>query len=76
MKQTIPARYEDGVFKPLVPPELTEGQQVTLVLLTPPSGPDKVLELATKVHEGLSREQIDEIEHIALDRRHLLRIDL
>ena len=34
MKRSIPAKYEDGVFKPLVPPDVAEGQCVTLVLQT------------------------------------------
>ncbi len=70
MKQTVDAVYEEGVFKPLKSPKLPEGQHVRLEIETPPAkSSDDLLELAAKVYEGLSDEQIDEIEKIALDRR-------
>ena len=68
MKQTIDAIYENGTFKPVEPAKVnvSEGQRVTLVvddqLLLEP------LRLAAHVYEGLSAQEIDEIEHIALDR--------
>jgi predicted DNA-binding antitoxin AbrB/MazE fold protein len=68
MKQAIDAVYENGVFKPVHPDQIhiPNGQHVTLVvdndLLPEP------LRLAASVYEGLSSEEIDEIEKIALDR--------
>ena len=61
------ALLEDGVFQPLtdMTPTIPEGQQVRLVVEPMPD----VLELATRVYEGLSDLEIDEIEAVALDRR-------
>lgn len=68
MKQAIDAVYENGVFKPIHPDQVhaANRQHVTLVVdndfLPEPLG------LAARVYEGLSTEEIDEIEKIALDR--------
>lgn len=70
MKQTVNAIYENGVFRPLKTPEISEGQQVRLIVETrSDSNPEDLLELAAQVYQGLSAEQIDEIEQIALNRR-------
>lgn len=70
MKQTINAIYENGVFRPLKSPDISEGQQVRLIVeTTSDPTPEELLELAAKVYQGLSAEQIDEIEQIALNRR-------
>lgn len=70
MKQTINAIYENGVFRPLKSPERSEGQQVRLIVETTSDlTPEELLELAAQVYQGLSAEQIDEIEQIALNRR-------
>ena len=69
MKQTINAIYENGVFRPLKSPEISEGQQVRLIVETTSDlTPEDLLELAAQVYQGLSAEQIDEIEQIALKR--------
>ncbi|MBM4047813.1 MAG: DUF104 domain-containing protein, partial [Planctomycetes bacterium] len=34
MKYTLEAVYENGIFRPLRPPELPEGQQVRLMVET------------------------------------------
>ena len=67
--QTLQAVYENGVFRPLVPLEelLTEGQKVRLRVERPLS-PKEMTELAASVYEGLSEEEIAEIEKIILDR--------
>lgn len=70
MQHILDAVYENGVFRPLKPPEIPEGQQVRLVIessATPK--PDEMLKLAAQVYQGLSDQEIDEIEQIALDRR-------
>lgn len=69
MKQTLDAIYENGVFRPLKSPKISEGQKVKLTVETNlVSSPDDMLELAAQVYQGLSAEQIDEIEKIALAR--------
>jgi len=74
MEQTLEAIYKDGVFKPLNPPEISDGQQVRLIVEVPPQlTPEELLELATQVYQGLSDKEIDDIEQIALDRRNLFR---
>ena len=70
MKQTMDAVYEDGVFKPMKPPKLSEGQHVRIEIETPfEKSFDDLLELAAKVYEGLSADDIDGIEKIAHGRR-------
>jgi len=70
MRQTLEAVYENGVFKPLRPPEIANGQQVRLMIetLSQPSA-DDLLELAAQVYQGFSEKDMDEIESIALNRR-------
>jgi predicted DNA-binding antitoxin AbrB/MazE fold protein len=70
MSQTIGAVYERGVFRPLEPVELPEGERVELAI-SPAGGyltPAEMEALAGRVYEGLSEEEIDEIEAMALDR--------
>jgi predicted DNA-binding antitoxin AbrB/MazE fold protein len=70
MQQTLDAIYENGVFRPLKQPTISDGQQVRLIVETStPSNVDDLLELAAGVYEGLSDKQIDEIEQLALNRR-------
>ena len=69
MKTTIDAVYENGVFRPLKAPGIPQGKQVRLEVDVPDDGsPDEVLALATTVLDGLSEEDIREIESITLDR--------
>ncbi len=65
MKQTINAIYEKGVF--LENLAISEGKQVRLTMETSSDTTD-LLELAAQVYQGLSEEEIDEIEQIALNR--------
>lgn len=70
MKQTLEAIYENGVFRPLKSLKLSEGQQVWLMVETNLEWtPEDMLNLAAQVYQGLSDEQVDEIEQIALNRR-------
>ena len=68
---TVEAVFERGVFKPLEPVELPEGQSVTLSFvphkLTREEAEAEVAEMG-KVYEGLTDEEIAEVEPIALDR--------
>ncbi len=68
-QQTIEAVYEHGTFKVVHPEkvDLPNGQKVSIIVerrLTP----QEMSDLAGSVYDGLSKEEIDEIERIALDR--------
>lgn len=68
MAKSCEAVFENGVFRPLTAPsDITEGQRVKLTVEA--ETPEDVLSLAAKVYDGLSGDEIDEIERIALDRR-------
>lgn len=71
VSQTIKVVYENGVFRPLTPPELQieEGDEV-FVTVEHRLSPKEMTKLAASVYEGLSEEEIKEIERIALDRTH------
>jgi len=70
MSRVIDAVFSDGNFKPLNGDRLplSEGQRVRLIIETPPDSDKDLLELAGQVYEGLSDEQVREIETIAVDR--------
>lgn len=68
--KVLEAVYEEGVLKPLQDPELDEHQRVVIELR--PSSSEKVasnrLQAWQEVYEGLSDEDVAEVEQIALDR--------
>jgi predicted DNA-binding antitoxin AbrB/MazE fold protein len=68
-KQFIDAVFEHGVLRPLteIQPPIPEGQQVRLLVETDEPLPH-ALELATLVYDGLTEQEVEEIERIALDR--------
>ncbi len=70
MTQTIEAIYQNGIFKPVTPLEedFSEGEMVELTVKNKKLSPEEMLKLASQVYEGLSEEDIEEIEKIALDR--------
>lgn len=69
MHETLDAVYENGVFRPLGHPAVAEDKRVRLRVEPACSVPPQdLLDLAAKVYEGLSEEEIDEVERIALDR--------
>jgi predicted DNA-binding antitoxin AbrB/MazE fold protein len=70
MSQTIEAVYQDGVFRPLRPlsPEPVDGAQVLINVESRDERRNRIMDLADNFYEGLSEEDIDEIEKIALDR--------
>lgn len=71
MQQTVEAVYENGLFRPLQALDLSEGQEVQLVIKSKNQiSPSQMLQLASAVYQGFSSEQIDDIEQIALDRQH------
>lgn len=68
--ETLEAIFEHGSFRlihPLTLP-LRDGQRVRLVVETEES-PDAILALAARVYDGLSPQDITEVEQIALQRR-------
>ncbi len=67
---TVEAIFENGVFRPLTEPTalVSEGQHVRLMVELPDATED-ILALVTSVYDGLSSEEIDELEQIALDRQ-------
>ena len=70
MTQTLDAVFENGGFKPVDNGSLpfSEGQRVKLTVEVPSESEDNLVELAGQVYEGLSEEDIGEIEKLALDR--------
>ena len=69
MTATVEAVYENGVFRPETPPALAEGAHVTLIVESAAAGgPDEVLRLATQVYAGMSSQDVDEVERIAVRR--------
>ena len=68
--QTVDAILEHGTFhvmQPLSVP-LRDGQRVRLVI-EPDESPETILALAANVYAGLSPQEINEVEQIALQRR-------
>ena len=71
INQTLDAVFQNGAFHQLSPsPAWNEGQQVRLIVEV--EEPD-VLALAAEVLDGLSDEEKEEVERIALERRDLLQ---
>ena len=68
MTQVLDAVYEHGVFRPITlpGPPLIEGQHVRITVET--DTPEDILGLAAKVYEGLSEQDVNDVERIALDR--------
>ena len=66
---TYNAVFEGGVFRVLTPAEIdvSEGETVRLVV-EPIASPEDILELATRVYEGFSEEDLEELENIILER--------
>ena len=75
MSQILDAIFEDGSFKPVDNGSLpfSEGQRVKLIVEVPAEAQGDLIELAGEVYKGLSDEDTDEIERIALDREHFFR---
>lgn len=70
MSQTVEAIYQNGMFKPLNPisKEIAEGETVEITIIEKKLSPEEMLKLASQIYEGLSDEDIAEVERIALDR--------
>jgi predicted DNA-binding antitoxin AbrB/MazE fold protein len=68
---TYEAVFEHGVFRLLTPLQtpLAEGQAVRIIVdPVQPESPEAILELATRVYDGFSQQDIAELEDMILDR--------
>jgi predicted DNA-binding antitoxin AbrB/MazE fold protein len=65
MKQAIDAIFEGGAFRPVQPVSIPDGQHVRITVNE--SCDPETLRLATSVYAGLSEQEINEIERIALN---------
>ena len=75
MGQVLKAVYEEGVFKPLEKPDLAEHQKVVIELravLRTEADVERELQAWAGVYDGLSDEEIAEVEAIALDRSNFM----
>ena len=71
MTYAVEAVYEKGVFRPLEPVALEEGQRVALSVkpqALSPAEADAKLRAWQEVYAGLSAEDVEEVERIALAR--------
>lgn len=68
MTQTIDAIFENGTFRPLNPDQvaIAEGERVRISVSAPADPP--ALESALSVYDGLTEDEIAEVERVALDR--------
>ena len=74
MRQTIKARYHDGVLQPLEPLTLSDDAEVQVTVETEVSvGAEEILRRTAQVYQGFTAEDIAQTEAIALDRRHFFR---
>ena len=70
IRETLDAVYRKGVFKPAKKPNLPEGKKVRITVESSRRRrKEDILELAARILEGLTREEIDQVNRIALDRR-------
>ncbi len=74
MGKTISAIYQDGVLKPLEPLDLPERQQVQLTVSMPADEHvQDPLSAWQTVYQGLSAQEVADVERIALDRSEFFR---
>ncbi len=74
MRQTIKARYHDGVLQPLEPLSLADEAEVQITVDTEMAvNAEEILRRAGRVYHGFTAEDIAQVEAIALDRQHFFR---
>ena len=74
MRQTIKARYHDGVLQPLEPLALADDAEVQVTVDTEMAvSAEEILRQAARVYQGLTAGDIAHVEAIALDRQHFFR---
>ena len=74
MSETIEAIFENGILRPLQKLDIPEHQRLSITINSlEKQTPHDIIQLADQVFAGLSQEEIDEIEKIALDRTNFSR---
>lgn len=74
MRQTIKARYHDGVLQPLEPLALADDAEVQVTVDTEMAvSAEETLRRAARVYQEFTAEDIAQVEAIALDRQHFFR---
>ncbi len=73
MSKTIDAIFENGVFKPITPITISEHKKVTLIIADEYEELFDIIFLASMVYDGLSAQEIEDIEKVATDRSHFSR---
>lgn len=74
MRQTIKARYHDGVLQPLEPLILEDEAEVQLTVETESTvSVDDILQRAARVYQGLTPDEVAQVEAIALSRQEFFR---
>lgn len=74
MDRVVDAIYEQGILKPLEALDLPEHQRVRLTIHEPPAeSPDDALDAWQGVYDGLTDEDIVQIEALACDRSRFMR---
>ena len=73
MPKTVEAIFEEGVLKPMSPLDIPEHKMVTIIIEDEPACSSDILSLAFKVYKGLSSDDIEDIEKMALDRSRFSR---
>lgn len=74
MRQTIKARYHDGVLQPLEPLILEDEAEVQLTIETESTvSIDDILQRAARVYQGLTLDEVAQVEAIALNRQAFFR---
>lgn len=74
MRQTIKARYHDGVLQPLEPLVLADEAEVQVTVDTEVAvSAEEILQYAARDYQGFTAEDIAHVETIALDRQHFFR---
>jgi predicted DNA-binding antitoxin AbrB/MazE fold protein len=74
MDRVVDAIYEQGILKPLEALNLPEHQRVRLTIHEPlAESPDDALGAWQGVYDGLTEEDIAQIEALACDRSHFMR---
>jgi predicted DNA-binding antitoxin AbrB/MazE fold protein len=72
--RVVEAVYKNGVLTPLEPLDLPEHLRVLITIQLPRTEePEDTLQDWVRVYEGLSEEDVEAIEGIALDRSHFMR---
>lgn len=66
-ERQVRGSFRERSLKPVRRPEILEGEHVRLFVSAVRVGLEDPLELAARVYRGLSPEEIDEIERVALD---------